>query len=107
MSHYQVRFAIGQNKAYVYPASVTGVVWKSTMYHYSEPVMVGETDAPVKADGTDVIALTAEQAAKLVKKLQQGFPPPEKLPEFVPAPVRGTRGKRVTRRQRATARKKR
>ncbi len=107
MSHYQVRFKIDKKHAYVYPASVRGVVWKNTMYHFSEPIMVGETDEEVKADGKQVIALMPKEAAKRVKELQEGFPPQAKLPEFPSAPVRRTPAKPVTRKQRTMARSKR
>lgn len=74
MAHYLIRYSLGPNNEYVYPAGVAGVVWKSTQYHATAQVMVGETDASVKANGKTVIALTADRAAKLVTEHRASYP---------------------------------
>lgn len=74
MAYYLVHYTVGDQNQYIYPPAVTGVVWKSAVYHYSEPVMVGETEQTVVADGEKVIALTPAQFKKQVKKLQASFP---------------------------------
>jgi hypothetical protein len=81
MAHYLVRFSLGENNTYVYPESVTGVVWKSAMYHYTEQAMVGETDASVEADGKQVVSLTSEEAKKLTEEYQASYPKPKDLPD--------------------------
>ncbi len=81
MSYYLVHFSRGTNNKFVYPKSVEGVVWKTTTYHYTERIMVGETDAEIKADGKKVIALTSNEAKKQIKKLQSSFPASKDLPE--------------------------
>jgi|GEM_PF-3404136 len=80
MAHYLVRFSRGANNKYVYPKSMEGVVWKTTVYHHTERVMVGETDAKIKADGKKVIALTPAEAKKQIKRLQSSFPALQDLP---------------------------
>ncbi len=81
MAHYVVRFTLRPNNTHVYPKSVEGVVWKSIVYHYTKYVMIGETDAKVKADGKRVRALTPDQAKKLMEEYQSSYPEPQGLPE--------------------------
>lgn len=86
MAHYLVRFSHGANGAYVYPESIAGVAWTSIAYHPVEPMMVGETDAAVTADGKQVSALTAEKATKMAQQFRssaaeaQGHRQPSHLP---------------------------
>ena len=83
MAYYLVHYAVGAENQYVYPESVAGVVWKSAVYHYADPLMVGETEQTVAADGKDVVALTPAEFKKQVKTLQASFPklkePPDPL----------------------------
>jgi hypothetical protein len=81
MAHYLVRYSLGENNTYVYPESVTGVVWKSAIYHYTEQVMVGETDETVEADGKKVVSLPSDEAKKLVEEYQSSYPKPKDLPD--------------------------
>ena len=81
MAHYLVRYSLGENNTYVYPESVTGVVWKSAIYHYTEQVMVGETDAKLEADGKQVTSITSDDAKKLMKEYQASYPKPNDLPD--------------------------
>lgn len=81
MTHYLVHYSLGANKEYVYPKSIEGIVWKSTLYHYTDWVMVGETDDTVKADGKKVIALTPNETKKHIKRLQASFPDLKDLPD--------------------------
>lgn len=76
MAHYLVRYSLGANNTYIYPESVEQIVWKSVVYDYSDQVMVGETDAPVEADGKQVTSLTPDEAQKLIKKYQASYPKP-------------------------------
>ena len=80
MTHYLVHYSLGKDNEYVYPQSVIGVVWKSTIYHYTERVMIGETDDKVKADRKKVIALKPKESKKLVEKYNASYPKPEGLP---------------------------
>jgi hypothetical protein len=80
MAYYNVRYSVGKNSEYVYPKNLEGVVWKFTVYHYSQKGMVGETDAKVAADGKQVIALKSDQAKKLIKEYQSSYPKAEELP---------------------------
>ena len=71
---------------------VTGVVWKSAVYHYRQPLMVGETDAALKADGKRVIALKPSQARQLCKECLASYPkPPAVRPERPELISRGIR----------------
>jgi hypothetical protein len=81
MTHYLVRYSIGDNNTYVYPESVAGVAWKLAMYHYTEQVMVGETDAAVETDGRQVVSLSSEEANKLIEEYQSSFPKPRDVPD--------------------------
>ena len=81
MAHYLVRYSLGENNTYVYPESVTGVVWKSAIYHYTEQVMVGETDTTLEAQGKQVTSLTLEEAKKLMEEYQASYPKPKDLPD--------------------------
>jgi hypothetical protein len=80
MTFYRVNFSIGKNNEYAYPKSVADVVWKSTIYHFKNRVMIGETDVKVKADGKRVIALKSNEAKKLKKQFESSFP---KLKEYI------------------------
>jgi hypothetical protein len=82
MAHYMVRYSRGTNNNYVYPESVVGVVWMSVVYHYTDQVMVGETDATVETDEKQVATLTADDANKLVEEYQASYP---KSPDLVVA----------------------
>ena len=82
MAYYMVRYTLGADNHYDYPASVAGVVWKSAVYHYTEHVMVGETDAKVEADGKQVIALNSDKAKQLTKQYQASYPKSPKLPDL-------------------------
>ena len=103
MSHYLIHYSPGANNAYDYPKSITGVVWKLVVYHYTDQVMVGETDAAVKADGKQVIALTPEEANKLIKEYQSSYPKPQNLPGPLRLPPKMTSG--TSRATRGAARK--
>jgi hypothetical protein len=81
MPHYLIRYSIGANNAYVYPESVAGVVWKLAIYHYTEPVMVGETDATLEADGRQVASLSSDEANKLIEQYQASYPKPGDIPD--------------------------
>jgi hypothetical protein len=98
MGHYLVRYRVGKNKEYVYPTSVQGVAWKSTVYHYTKREMVGETEEAVKAGGKDVVSLKPEEAKRVVKEFAASYPKPEGFPEELLLPRRpteqGTRGSR-------------
>ena len=74
MAFYLVKYMIGNNNEYVYPNSVKRVIWNSTLYHSSENTMVGETDDDVQPDGTNVIALTPDEAEKLKKEYLSSTP---------------------------------
>jgi len=82
MGHYKVRFQVGQHKEYVYPACMSGVVWKSVAYHGTEHVMVGQTDADIKADGKVVVALNPQEAKGLAEEYSAGYPKPKGFPPF-------------------------
>lgn len=86
MAHYLVRYSIGANNEYLYPESVAGVVWKSTVYHFTDHVMVGETDAKIKADGKQVVALTPNTAKIQIKKYQSSYPKSEETPDALRLP---------------------
>ena len=81
MAYYLVHYLLGANKEYVYPKSMEGVVWKSAVYHFTEHVMVGETDEKVKADGKHINALTPTQAKELIKKCQASYPKQRNMPD--------------------------
>lgn len=89
-----VCYSIGKNNEYVYPESVAGVVWKSTVYHYKERVMVGETDEKVTAEGKKVIALKPDQAKKVIKEYKASYPKPKELTEIFPSSTRPQDGHR-------------
>jgi hypothetical protein len=96
MGHYKVRYRLGQHNEYVYPASMSAVAWKSVVYHATERVMVGETDADIKADGKDMVALDPQEAKKLAEEYASSYPKPKNLPptglhEFFAARVRKRR----------------
>lgn len=74
MAHYMVRFSRGENESYVYPDSLQGVVWNSVTYHATQPVMVGETDAALEADGSQITSVSPEEARKLIEDYQAGYP---------------------------------
>jgi len=103
MAYYLIRYSLGLNNEYVYPAGVAGVVWKTTQYHATAHVMVGETDASVKANGKTIVALSADRAAKLVAEHRAGYPgasdqPDQGLPGPPPAGearASGRPGKRI------------
>jgi hypothetical protein len=80
MAFYLVYYSLGANKDYSYPKSIAGVVWKLTMYHFTDHVMVGETDDKVKTDGKHVISLTPKDAKNLIKKYEASYPKPRNLP---------------------------
>ena len=82
MAHYMVRYLRGTNNNYVYPESVVGVVWKSAVYHYTDQVMVGETNTTIETDGKQVTNLTADDANKLIEEYQSSYP---KSPDLVVA----------------------
>ena len=88
MAHYMVRYSLGDNNTYVYPESVAGVVWRSVVYHYTEQVMVGETDATVETDGKQVLSLTLQKAKKRIKEYQSSYPKPKNLPDPLHIPRR-------------------
>ena len=81
MAHYMVRYSRGENNTYVYPESVAGVEWKLAMYHYTEQVMVGETDATVVTDERQVLPLTSDEADKLIEEYQSSYPKPRDIPD--------------------------
>lgn len=96
MGHYKVRYRLGKRNEYVYPASMSGVVWKSVAYHATERVMVGQTDADIKLDGEDVVALNPQEAKSLAEEYAASHPKPKILPsasprEFLAARVRKRR----------------
>jgi len=68
MPFYLVKYTVSKNGEYVYPKNVAGVAWKSTVYHYSKRLMIGERDDVIEADGKDIVALSANEAQKLKKK---------------------------------------
>ena len=86
MAHYLVRYTFGDNNTYVYPESVAEVVWKSAVYHYTEQVMVGETDATVETDGKQVTSLAPDEAEKLIEEYQASYPKPTDLPDSLRVP---------------------
>ena len=86
MAHHLVRYSIGANNEQLYPKSVSGVVWKSTVYHYTDRVMIGETDSDVAASGEEVVALKRDRAAKLAKEYRSSYPQPKELPNIIPSP---------------------
>ena len=86
MAYYMVRYSPGANNSYVYPESVAGVVWKSTVYHYSKQVMIGETDADVETDEKQVSSLTSDKAKKLIKEYKSSYPKPTELPDPIRIP---------------------
>ena len=86
MPHYQVRYSLGPNNEYEYPKSVAGTVWKSVVYHYSDRVMVGETDSEIAAGGKEAVGLTPDQAAKLEKEYRSSYPKLEVSPEVLSGP---------------------
>lgn len=88
MPHYLVRYSLGENNTYVYPASIAGVVWKLAMYHYTEQVMVGETDATIETDGREILPLSAEEVNKLIEEYQASYPKPRELPNPFDLPSR-------------------
>jgi hypothetical protein len=88
MPHYLVRYSLGENNTYVYPASIAGVVWKLAMYHYVERVMVGETDATIETDGRAILPISAEEANKLIEEYQASYPKPGALPNPLDLPPR-------------------
>ena len=77
MAYYLIHYTVGTDNQLVYPKSVAGVVWKSTVYHSRDHVMIGETDRKVKADGKAVIALKAAEFQEQAKALQASFPRPK------------------------------
>lgn len=83
MPHYQVKYSLGKNNEFVYPESVAGVVWKSTLYHYTDHVMIGETDDDVHANGKEVISLSSDEVRKLEKEYRSTRPKPKKSPEEI------------------------
>ena len=76
MAYYLVRYSLGENNTYVYPESIAGVVWQSSMYHYTEQAMVGETDATLEADDKLIVSLTEDEARKLIEEYQSSYPKP-------------------------------
>jgi hypothetical protein len=92
MSHYLVHYSYGANNAYDYPKSIADVVWKLVVYHYTDQVMVGETDAVVKADGKQVITLTPDEANKLIEEYQSSYPKLQNLPDPLRLPPKTTFG---------------
>ena len=88
MPHYLVRYSLGENHAYVYPPGVARVVWRLAMYHPTEPVMVGETDAELETDERQVLPLTPEEAAKLMDEYQASYPRSGDLPDPFRLPPR-------------------
>jgi len=76
MAYYLVHYSLGENNTYIYPESIAGVVWKSSMYHYTEQTMVGETDATLEVDGKQVISLTSDEARNLTEEYQSSYPMP-------------------------------
>jgi hypothetical protein len=100
MNHYLIHYSHGANSAYDYPKSIAGVVWKLVVYHYTDLVMVGETDAAVKADGKRVIALTPDKANKLIAEYQSSYPKPQDLPDPLRLPSKMT--SRTSRAKRAS-----
>ena len=68
MAFYHVKYSIGKNNDYVYPQSVAGIVWSTTVNNNIEMAMVGETDDEVSVDGRDVVALKPGEAKRLITK---------------------------------------
>jgi hypothetical protein len=58
------------------------------MYHPTEPVMVGETDAELETDERQVLPLTPEEAAKLMDEYQASYPRSGDLPDPFRLPPR-------------------
>jgi hypothetical protein len=84
MGHYKIHYQVGKRQEYVYPAGIAGVVWKSVAYHGTERDMVGQTEAEIKADGTDVVALNPQEAKKLAEEYASAYPKPKGFPPFSP-----------------------
>jgi hypothetical protein len=74
MAYYLIHYTVGADNQFVYPKSVAGVVWKSTVYHFKDHVLVGETDQRIKADGKTIIGLKAPEFQEQTKALQASFP---------------------------------
>lgn len=81
MKFFKVRYQIGPHGEYIYPPGVAKVVWRSAYYHYTEKVMIGETDRQLAADGDAVIELEKAEALAEIDEFQKSVPtPPEEPP---------------------------
>jgi hypothetical protein len=65
MGHYRIRFKIGPNNEYVYPKAIARAVWRSSIYHPTEPIMVGDTEDQLQTEGQEIVELSPEDALKL------------------------------------------
>jgi len=74
MKYYKVMYKLGANKEYIYPSSVTGVVWNLAQYHFTEKSMIGRTDSEVEADGVEVVELIEEEALSLIDEFKKSYP---------------------------------
>lgn len=88
MSIYLVKFSLGMNNDLIYPAIVKHVTWKFTLYHHIDNVMIGETDDEIEADGIEVIALSPDDAQKLIKKYRSHRPDTGSVSEEISIPRR-------------------
>jgi hypothetical protein len=94
MSKYLVRFSIGKNNVYVYPATTAGAVWKQAIYHHKQLAMVGETDNDIKADGKLVKRLDSAGADRLIKEFMASYPKLIESPRLLPTASPGPRPRR-------------
>ena len=75
MAHYKVRYSIGEKGEYTYPEAVARTVWKRLVYHGSDPVFIGETDAVVP-DEQHVVLVQADRIATLITEFEMSPPEP-------------------------------
>ncbi len=75
MKYYKVVYQIGRNNEYIYPSGVKGAVWNEAQYHYTDKMMIGRTESPVQADGSEVVELTEPEALSLIKEFKESYPP--------------------------------